>query len=433
MDALLNALQYECERLGAHRTYWIALSGGLDSAVLLYLAAQLPAYSFHVIHVHHGIHPLADEWALFCETQAKQYQLPFYCERVSVMPLAVGESLEAKARELRYAAFKKQMNSGDVIVTAHHQNDQAETLLLQLTRGAGIAGLAAMPISKAWQDGFLLRPLLSLTRDVLAAYAHEHRLSFIHDDSNDELKYTRNFLRHAVMPVLKTRWPSIENTMARSASHCAEAKIVMSELLQEKLMSVRGNVENTLSVSALNLLTPVLQKALLRAWMEEAGYKMPESKKLNTVLANVLTARWDKQACVTVGEVRIRRHRDLVYLVPLISSRLNSYLWAFTEPLALAGWGSLQASLQVGGVLSPLVRQLEVRFRQGGETLQLRGRGRQCLKKLWQVAGVPPWERERVPLFYVGEELAMVWGLGVAEGYEALAGEEGWSIARSRL
>lgn len=429
MDSLIEHLKKACQSFGTHPTFWIAYSGGLDSAVLLHLASQLSGYHFRVLHVHHGLNKNADAWVAFSEAETNKLKLPFVCEHVNVLPLKAGESVEAKARQLRYLALEKHLQSGDVLLTAQHQSDQAETLLLQLTRGAGVDGLAAMPMTKAFGAGFLVRPLLNVTRDDLAAYAALHDIQFVHDDSNDDVTYTRNFLRHEVLPVLKSRWPGIEPVIARSAAHCAEAKLLLADLLQDKLQSVRHSEANALSISALNALTPALQKALIRAFISEAGFAKPSTKKINTVLDSILGSRWDKLACVDLGDMSLRRHRDALYRVPHLSPvSVNRLSWPLNEMLKIEGVGELSATLQTGRGLSPLLSALTVRFRQGGETIRLRGRGAQCLKNLFQSAGVLPWKRDRIPLLYDGEVLAAVLGYWIHEDYETAPTEMGWSL-----
>jgi tRNA(Ile)-lysidine synthase len=432
MDALLKALCGWCQRLGADRTYWLAYSGGLDSAVLLHLATQLPAFHFKVIHIHHGINPKADDWALHAETKAKQAGFDFVCERLGLSQTK-GESLEAEAREQRYQAFAKHVQTNDVIFTAHHQDDQAETLLLQLTRGAGLPGLAAMPAQKPFHAGVLVRPLLTVNRADLLGCAEQAGLTWVDDDSNLCTDYTRNFLRHHILPTLKARWPSITKTLARSAEHCAETQTLLSDLLSEPLKKVQGTLPNTLSVAALNAHSPALQKALIREWVMQAGHETPSTKKLETIITTVLTSAWDKSARVSFGEVSVRRHKDNLHLVLNNTPAFNfSCEWAVSAPLVLPDQTTLKTEIQVGAGLASRVNALTVKYRTGGEKITLPGRGRQTLKNLFQTWGVLPWERDEWPLLFDGDTLVGVVGWAYDENYLAKPGEPGLTVIWER-
>ncbi|HEU5281687.1 MAG TPA: tRNA lysidine(34) synthetase TilS [Gammaproteobacteria bacterium] len=432
MDALLKALRGWCQRLGADRTYWLAYSGGLDSAVLLHLATQLPEFHFKVIHIHHGINPKADDWALHAEAKAKAAGFAFVCERLGLSQTK-GESLEAEARERRYQALAKHLQTNEVIFTAHHQDDQAETLLLQLTRGAGLPGLAAMPAQKPFHAGVLVRPLLNANRADLLSVAAQAGLSWVEDDSNLCTNYTRNFLRHHILPTLKARWPSITKTLARSAEHCAETQALLSHLLSQPLKATQGTLPNTLSVSALNAHSPALQKAFIREWVMQAGHEMPSTKKLDTILTTVLTAAWDKSACVSFGEVSVRRHKDNLHLVLNNTPDLNfSREWVLGTPLVLPDQTQLKTEARQGVGFSSRFHTLTVKYRTGGEKIALPGRGRQSLKNLFQTWGVLPWERNGWPLLFDGEVLVGVVGWVYDENYLAKPGEPGLAVIWER-
>lgn len=425
MDDLLKPLRDWCQHLGTNRTYWIAYSGGLDSTVLLHLAAALPAYSFKAIHIHHGLHPQADAWALHCELTAKQLCVPFVIERLH-LPSLIGVSLEAQAREARYACFAKHMQAGDVILTAHHQDDQAETVLLQLTRGAGPQGLAAMPVSKPFHIGTLVRPCLGVSRDALLSYATQASLSWVDDTSNACTDYSRNFIRHEILPIFKSRWPSMASTLARSARHCAESQTLLSDLLRTPLKQVAGHLPKTLSVSALNQHAEPMKKALIREWIMQAGHEPPSTKKLATILNSVLTAAWDKSPCVSFGVVSVRRHKDHLHLVLNEPIDLGfTAVFDLKQPLPLSKRGCLRPEISEGVGYSAAIASLTVKYRQGGEVIALAGRGRQRLKNLFQEVDALPWERDYWPLLYDGESLVGVAGMAYHEDYLAKAGEPG--------
>lgn len=377
-----------CRRHGRQHV-WIALSGGLDSRVLLDVCHRIRAdtsLEFHVIHVHHGLNLQADTWVKQCEVFCQGYGFDF---QVAYIKLDVSSkvSLEEAARDARYQVFSGLMQPGDLLLTAHHQNDQAETLLLQLARGSGLKGLAAMPTIKTFAAGVHGRPLLAYSRQELLDYAKTHQLMWVEDDSNANCEYTRNFIRHEVIPILKSRWPTIENSLARTAAHCAEAQALLQEVAQEKLEAVRGSVQGTLSSSKLLAHSAAWQRLLLREWIGSHGFSMPDTNKMASIQTSVLSSAWDKNPCVRWGEISVRRHRDNLHLVP-------------DEKIVCV----------VGQGLSVPFEGLTLRNRVLGETVEIVNRGRVSLKNLFQEWQVPAWERGSLPLLFCGEKLIQVPG-----------------------
>src|SRR3990167_3364991 len=243
---LLNAITNffnQFENASPQPMFWLGFSGGLDSQVLLTLCAEYQKknpISLKVIHIHHGLHSDADQWAQHCADTCQQYGLDFINQAIQ-FKLKPGESLEETARNHRYAAFASFMQAKDILLTAHHQDDQAETVLLQLFRGAGVKGLAAMPAISAFNNGFHARPLLNFPRIVLQQYAEKHQLKWINDSSNDDKRLTRNYLRQEILPKLKERWPSVTNLLARSAAHCAEAQELLESISETELFKLVGS------------------------------------------------------------------------------------------------------------------------------------------------------------------------------------------------
>jgi tRNA(Ile)-lysidine synthase len=433
---LLKSLRHFCYAQGIKKRYWIALSGGLDSQVLLLLAHQLRTLdpiSLRAIHINHGLSPHAKTWEESCALLCRQYEIDFTAHRLS-LDLQSGVSIEAAAREARYQALAGYLSEDDVLLSAHHQDDQAETIFLQLLRGAGLKGLSAMPSLKTLGNGLHGRPLLHVSRQTLETYAREHRLNWIDDEMNREEKLTRNFLRHQVFPMLKTRWQTVANTMARSARHCADAQDLLDEFAGQMLETVKGSKEHTLSVSKLLQLSPKQQQLMLRAWIYQAGYRLPETKKMQNILQTVLGAAWDRRPCVVWDEVELRRHRDDLYLLAALPAhdRQVSFSWQLSQTLALPGVGELQARLEKKGALCEDLKTLEVRFRQGGEVVSFGTRGHRTLKHLFQEWQVLPWERERIPLLFFEGELIAVPDYFLDERFKAKEKELGWKLYFSR-
>jgi tRNA(Ile)-lysidine synthase len=392
----------------------VAYSGGLDSHVLLHAASLLRGADFpelRAIHVHHGLAPRADAWTVHCEAVCAALGVPLEVIRVDARA-ETGESPEAAARAARYRALEAALTPGDGLLTAHHRRDQAETLLLQLLRGAGPAGLAAMPRWQPLGAGWHGRPLLDVSRECLEAHARAHGLVWIEDESNLDIRFDRNLLRQEVMPRLRERWPALDEMLARAASHQAEALGLLGELARQDLEDLRGDPPGTLSVSALARLRPARRRNALRFWLMDKGLPLPSMARLQSVLDDVLTAAPDAMPRVAWEGGEVRRYRDALYAMPPMALHDPALRlpWDGRSPLAIDALGVVLTPewLQGQGLVPEAGETLTVAFRRGGETMRVRDRTRE-LKKLMQERGIPPWERERVPLVYRGDELVAVY------------------------
>ncbi len=431
-DFLEQQILAALRRLPTPRRYLIAYSGGLDSTVLLHLLASqrdaLPA-PLAAVHIHHGLQAHADGWLDHCMAQCTALAVPCQALRVSVARDS-GEGLEAAARRARYRAIAGVMAPGDMLLTAHHQDDQAETLLLQLLRGSGVAGLAAMAPRKPFASGWHARPLLDFSRVQLHAYAEAKQLQWIDDPSNFDTSLARNQLRQKVMPLLHEHTPAVAATLSRSARHCAEATQLLVELAEIDLPAAHGSRAGTLSVRALLVLSPARQRNLLRHWLQVAGYPLPDSRHLQCLSDEVLPAKPDGMPLVEWGGAQVRRYRDDLYVMaPLPPVPVSALPWDLTAPLPLpGGTGMLTAQSREGKGLAAerlIGCRVEVRFRAGGEHCRPAGRHESHeLKKLLQEQGIPPWERARLPLLFVDSELAQVGNLWCCEPFAAQPGEK---------
>jgi tRNA(Ile)-lysidine synthase len=423
------------------KRYWIALSGGLDSVVLLHALAelrpQLGPMELQAVHIHHGLSHYAAQWAEHCQQMCQRLSVP--CQVIEVDAGANGgESPEAAARTARYTAFRELMAEGDCLLTAHHQDDQAETLLLQLLRGAGPKGLAAMPPLTPFHKGWLGRPLLQCSRQDLHTYALSQHLQWVEDESNTDTGYDRNFLRHEIFPRLKKRFPAATKTMSRSARRCAEAAELLAVFATQDLQ-LAAIQDNALSLGICRELGKVRSQHLLHHWLHEQGLPVPTEAQTEAIWNNVIQASHDSVPLVhwegAQGQgVEVRRYRDLLYAMPpLPELDVNRvYRWDFTQPLPISAMGELSSTQQTGqGIaLAKLEGQdVEVRFRQGGERLRPVGRQEtHSLKHLFQDQGIPPWQRDRIPLIYCQGRLAAVVGLWLDEDFAASGNEPGISI-----
>ncbi len=429
----------------------VGYSGGLDSHVLLHLLAahraSWPERTLAAVYVDHGLQTASASWGEHCARVCRELTMPFRVLRINARPMA-GESPEAAARRARYAAFAAELGPDAALLTAHHRDDQAETLLLQLLRGAGPHGLAAMPTVSRLGQGWRLRPLLDIARADLLAYAHEHGLRWIEDASNADTRFDRNYLRHQILPLLKERWPAVSRNLARSAQWCAETTTWLDAEADIDLAHVATHRPDCLDLPALRELSELRQRNGLRRWLRRLGLPVPDRRQLHHILHDALTAAPDRNPCVRWAGAEVRRYRDGLYAMPALTPHdaQQTLVWRASGdgwlPLELPGVGWLRMERIVGAGLRAEVLaggSLLVQFRQGGEQFRPVGRSHsQELKKLLQQAGIPPWERDRLPLLYSppaptlppqgggSEPLLAVVGLGVAAEYAAAPGERGW-------
>jgi len=436
-DILREHLEFLLEDVTASSVVWAGYSGGCDSSALLHALHKWGReHEIRVlaVHVNHHLHPEAATWAGFCAEQCALLGVPLRTVEVDVSPLN-GRSLEARARQLRYDACRALLGSGDCFLTAHHQEDQAETLLLQLLRGSGVHGLSAMPERTPFGPGWHVRPLLSCPRADLIGYARAQGLQWLDDPSNADTSHDRNYLRHKIMPRLRQRWPAAAEVMTRAARWQAEAATLLDEMAALDLETTRGPRPECLSVPALCALSPARCAQVLRLWIKSLGLAAPYAAHLEQVRHDLLHARRDSRARVRWPGAEVRRHRDLLYAGQHDSDNgddeetLVDCVWDPSMPLQLP-WGRLSAHKAKGvGLAARHVQQhgLRIRRRRGGEVCRPAWRThRQSLKKLLQETGVPPWQRERLPLIYCGDELAAVADLWVCHPWQAAADEAGW-------
>ncbi len=382
--------------------YLIAYSGGLDSHVLLHQMATFqsedPTLKLRAIHVHHGLNEKADDWVVHCEKVCAELKIPFILKKVTLTKKN-GDSVEALAREARYAVIAECLETDEVLLTAHTLDDQAETLLLQLLRGAGPKGMSAMPMQKSFANSVLVRPLLNSTRESLQAYADKHQLHWVEDDSNDDLRFDRNYLRHRVMPILKERWPAALKNLSRSATHCASVSKLADMMAEQDLHFLQGSNKETLSVPALLELSKLRRDNALRCWFRLKGCLLPSTKQLEQCEKDILQASEDATPLLEIGDKQLRRYQNDLYLLPKLES--------FDRAVQLR-W-DMQSNLKLPGNLGELepdskYRQYDhvtIRFRQGGERIKRSDQAHsQTLKHFFQAENIPPWERDRIPLLY---------------------------------
>jgi tRNA(Ile)-lysidine synthase len=414
----------------------VGLSGGMDSVVLLDVLQELRAareLSLSAIHVNHQISAHAGEWEAFCRALCARQGISLTVERVQVTP--DGSGVEAAARRLRYRAYASV--DADYVALAHHLDDQAETFLLQLLRGAGAKGLAGMPVVRpqdAAMDGkasspHILRPLLDLRRSDIEAYARSRGLEWVEDDSNVDSRFDRNYLRNELLGQLDERFPGYRETLARAARNLADYAMLAEELARIDAQSLD---RSAISADRLRQLSDARALNLLRQLFADRGLPMPPRTRLEEALRQCREAGRDAEIQVTFGDSGLRCYRDRVELVensPDMPANWQSRWDGHHELILPDGLGVLRSRAVVGeGIASRHfeIRAATVRGRSGGERMQPgENRPRRALKSLLQEHAIPPWERSRMPLVFFGEQLAWVPGIGVAAEFRAAATEAG--------
>ena len=364
----------------------VGLSGGVDSVVLLHQLRQ--HHPVFAIHVHHGLSPNADAWADFCRSLCRRLAVPLQVKRVRVR--RAGQGLEAAAREARYQAFKD--SSFDVIALAHNLDDQAETVLMNLLRGAGARGASGMAEHGRLGAKTLWRPLLATPRSEIERYAREKKLNWMEDESNADEALTRNFIRRSVGPLLEQKFPQWKRSLSRAARHFAKKQAGREELLRE----------------------------FLRA----KGLKAPSEAKLAEMLKQI--ASRGSRTLIEHDGARLRVYRGKVLFENGAAPAFGPVRWNGQRKLELPG-GELRFRRMRGKGIAPEHNELSVRARSGGERLQPDPRRpRRTLKNLFQEAGVPAWQRDRMPLLFSGDELVCIPGIGVDMRWRASRESLGW-------
>ena len=422
-------------------------SGGIDSTVLLDLlhrASKRAGFNLMALHVNHQINPRAARWAAFCRAVCRVYGIPCKVMRVTVPQ---GNSLEAQARNARYRAFAAL--PVDFVVLAHNQDDQAETLLLQLLRGAGVKGLSAMPEVRAAvgpihrsslipypsslqtslvHNPSILRPLLNVPRSEIEEYARLRKLQWVEDDSNADVGFDRNFIRHQVMPVIAQRYPAYRETFARCSRNLAEA----AQLLDELAATDASPAEERLTIAGLSSMSVPRAKNAVRYFLAQRGVIMPNAVRLHEYVRQIRDAVRRERTALDLGSHELLQFAGALYLVAKKALPCAGYtrLWNGESTLELPELGGTLTMKKSRGAGISLARlqaaPVHIRARQGGERFRpAAGRPHRDLKKLFQEAHLPPWMRSSLPLIYSGTTLVHVPGIGTDPEYLARQKESG--------
>lgn len=434
-----------------HKTIVLAYSGGVDSQVLLHALATLKRRQvvndpIKVIHVNHGLSTNADTWQKFTSQQANKYGFDYQCIQVNLRNTGK-QGIEAAAREARYNAIYNNSPNNSVVVTAHHQDDQLETMLLALKRGAGVQGLAAMQQQRQlFVDKILLRPLLAISRTDIESYAHANELPWVEDESNDDQRFDRNFLRQSIIPLLQKRWPHINQTVSRSAKHCQQAQQLLDELAENDFEHVKID-HKILSVPDLMALSEPRLKNVMRYFIHRNQKLVPSVGQLEQIIHNVLTAKSDKSPYIQLSNYSLRRYKQQLHLCEKyndvtgwvkqidcsnlynsLSLELPDNLGTLELQVIATDKGSdleFEQTLNVEQTLFVLsmpenTQSVTISFNHDNpKCLPNYRQQRRSLKKILQELNIPVWQRQRLPFVIFGKDFAAALPLFVCKEYVA--------------
>lgn len=398
------AIAEACAALPAHsRRVLVGYSGGLDSSVLLHALQRQARFELRALHVHHGLHAAADDWAEHCRQCCADLRVPLAIEHVAVIEQGLGP--EAAARHARQHAYAAHLADADLLALAHHRDDQAETFMLRALRAAGPDGLAAMRMLRPFATGLMWRPLLRVPQATLRDYALAHGLRWVEDPSNRDSAFDRNYLRQQVMPLLRARWPEADAALAHAAQLAADAHDLLSIEDDKALAAARHHGDpHTLNCPRLLQLPPERRARVIRRWVQQLGLPPLPGNAIAHIQRDLLDARADAEASYRWGaqaSARIERWAEQLHAAPRHTTLAAEWstTWDGRTPLPLPDGSVLSLSGASG-----FVNAVQVRPRLGGERLQLANRQHSStLKQLLQTGRVPPWRRRRLPLLVDAE------------------------------
>jgi len=421
--------------LASEKRIWIAYSGGVDSHVLLHLLAnsthpQLD--NIAAIHVDHGLHDDSSQWSKHCADIAADLNVEFIDLKADVENIS-SLGMEAAAREARYLALQNALTDNDILLTAQHQQDQAETLLLQLFRGAGPKGLSAMAGQFTLGQTQTFRPLLAVSQADILEYAIKHQLNWIDDPSNVETRWNRNYIRHKLWPDITKRWPQAAQTISRSAEHCAETSELLDDLAEQDLAFLCvDDSAASLPISTLLTLSKARCRNVLRHFFLRKNLALPSTVNLQRIIDEVCQAKQDSNPLVAWSGVEVRRYQDQLYfMTPLVEHNANIVIEVTGyKNITLPDGRVIEWKSSEGiGLTLPEQSQITLRFRQGGEQIKPQGRDHhKSLKHLFQHWSIPPWQRDRIPLIFCDDKLVAVVGYCMSDLYSVNEGQQGYSL-----
>ncbi|MDO7702064.1 MAG: tRNA lysidine(34) synthetase TilS [SAR86 cluster bacterium] len=367
----------------------VALSGGIDSVVLLHFLNKHYPGNVRAVHINHNLSKLSKEWGTFCSALCNNQKIEYKDIDIN---LENSSNIEENARKKRYLSLKSELRVDEILCTAHHQEDQAETFLLQLFRGSGVAGLASMPKIKSIGDSELYRPFLNISKQKIIDYASKNHLEWIEDDSNQDTNFKRNLLRIEFLPKLSSAFNGLIKNVSRSAAHQAEALKLMQDLAELDIKNFELLINNKIQVSSLIQLPKRRMVNVLRYYIANLGFLLPSNKVLNELISS-LSAKTDANVILRWHHYEVRRYNDKLYF--------------FDEHIESS---NLPCPYYEGLKNLP---NFEIRFRLDGQRIKVKGKSHsQSLKKVLQESSIPPWDRDKLRMYYVDGSLRAMEVLG---------------------
>ncbi|WWO98890.1 MAG: tRNA lysidine(34) synthetase TilS [Candidatus Dasytiphilus stammeri] len=444
MEMILNQLK---NNLNGHLKLLIAYSGGIDSTVLLHQLTQLRKLNsqlqLRAIHINHGISHYANSWTQHCKQQCFKWKIPFSTISIKLdSKNKQDKGIEGASRIARYNALFKAVLPEEILLTAHHMDDQCETFFLALKRGSGPSGLSCMPLIRNTMEGkMLLRPFLMQERKNIEKWAYQHNLDWINDHSNEDTSFDRNFLRLKVLSVLKNKWPHFSKAVMRSAKICAYQEKLLRDFLTEILQDLTKS-DGSLIIDHLYKYSEIKVYAIIRQWLINHNV-IPSFKIIKSIWREIICSRKDASPSIKLGIYQIRRYRNAIYLVSIIPSMKEHILhWKFPWlPLKLPNKLGVVRKLHHSESEGMFIRcpnigeNVTIRFKAKGKFSILgRAAGHRLIKKLWQEFSIPPWLRERIPLIFYNEILIAALGIFVTkEGYTSTSNKNGWYLKLDQI
>jgi len=394
-----------------YNQFLVAYSGGSDSAALLFFANKMAKKykkEIRAIHVNHNLHTDSISWENHCKCFCKKINVPIIIKSINIV-LKPGESIEERAREERYRVISSHADSKTIMMTAHHANDQSETFLYQLLRGSGVKGLSAMPDFKKILNGYHSRPFLNTSKNTLMELVNFKELKYVIDNSNDNTKFSRNYIRKEILPKIKEKWPSYSSTISRAANNLADADKLNRDLAEIDIQSFLLSDDNKISTSIKNL-DDYRFNNVIRFWIMKNNFRMPSLEQIYSIYLNVLNAGNDKTPFFSCSEYQIRRHNEYIEIMKPLKKHDSSkiYNWKFGENLVIPNlsvnlsWKNLEERLGYN-----LNKDVEVKFREDGKNIEFSKN--KNLKDYMRENKIPPWKRDRTLLIYIDEELKIIW------------------------
>lgn len=428
----LDSLLFDQLNISKDQPWYAAYSGGLDSTVLLHALKNLSVkhkIDLVALHADHQLQPQSEQWLLSCQQQCDELGIPIQTVTLKVDKDS-GYGLEASARHARYDWFAQVVEKDAYLFTAHHLDDQCETVLYHIFCGAGVRGLRGVALHSKFSHMHLIRPFLNLQRDELREHAKQWNLKWIDDPSNSDNRFARNHIRNRLLPQLKERWPKIKESIYRTSQCMGEAETILEQVAQQDLMNLDERFEWgdwSLSVPRLKQLERVRQSNLLRYWLRTHGHQQLDYRRLNYMLDEVSQSEGQPRQ-FSWGDLVLRQYKERLYLVESEGLPRESLNWDLKQPLKLNRHWILSVSERLNEGLNPalLNEGVKIRYRSGGEKCRLPGRKHHTtLKKLFQASELTPWQRYRIPLIYIHDEIAAIPGLTYCEPFLARADEKG--------